>query len=67
MARASGQKLKLLYLAKILMEETDEGHAISTQELPCPHYQNADGLHIDPYGLSLLNTTNSAERNAVCT
>ena len=33
MARASGQKLKLLYLAKILMEETDEGHAISTQEL----------------------------------
>ena len=33
MARASGQKLKLLYLTKILMEETDEGHAISTQEL----------------------------------
>ncbi len=33
MARVSGQKLKLLYLAKILAEETDEGHAISTQEL----------------------------------
>ncbi len=33
MARASGQKLKLLYLAKILTEETDEGHAIGTQEL----------------------------------
>lgn len=33
MARVSGQKLKLLYLAKILMEETDESHAISTQEL----------------------------------
>ena len=33
MARTSGQKLKLLYLAKILSEETDEEHAISTQEL----------------------------------
>lgn len=33
MARASGQKLKLLYLAKILMEETDENHTVSTQEL----------------------------------
>lgn len=33
MARASGQKLKLLYLAKILMEETDESHAVSTQDL----------------------------------
>lgn len=33
MSRASGQKLKLLYLAKILTEETDEAHAISTQEL----------------------------------
>lgn len=33
MARASGQKLKLLYLAKILAEETDEDHPISTQEL----------------------------------
>ncbi len=33
MAKASGQKLKLLYLAKILVEETDEEHPISTQEL----------------------------------
>ncbi len=33
MARASGQKLKLLYLVKILMEETDGDHAVSTQEL----------------------------------
>lgn len=33
MARASGQKLKLLYLVKILTEETDEVHALSTQEL----------------------------------
>lgn len=33
MPRVSGQKLKLLYLIKILMEETDEDHAISTQEL----------------------------------
>ncbi|MDE7222203.1 MAG: WYL domain-containing protein [Acetatifactor sp.] len=33
MARASGQKLKLLYLVRILTEETDEAHALSTQEL----------------------------------
>lgn len=33
MARTSGQKLKLLYLAKILAEDTDEEHPISTQEL----------------------------------
>lgn len=33
MARDSGQKLKLLYIVKILMEETDENHAISTQRL----------------------------------
>lgn len=33
MARTSGQKMKLLFLVKILMEETDEAHALSTQEL----------------------------------
>ncbi len=33
MPKLSGQKLKLLYLVKILMEETDEAHAISTREL----------------------------------
>ncbi len=33
MPRGSGQKLKLLYLVKILTEETDEAHALSTQEL----------------------------------
>lgn len=33
MARTSGQKLKLLYLIKILTEETDETHALGTQEL----------------------------------
>ncbi len=33
MARNWGQKLKLLYIIKILMEETDESHAISTQGL----------------------------------
>ena len=33
MAKASGQKLKLLYLIKILTEETDEAHVLSTQEL----------------------------------
>lgn len=29
MAKGNNQKLKLLYLAKILMEETDEEHGIS--------------------------------------
>ncbi len=33
MARTGNQKLKLLYIAKILEEETDEQHCISTQEL----------------------------------
>ena len=33
MARNSGQKLKLLYIVKILMEETDEKHVITTQKL----------------------------------
>ena len=33
MARNSGQKLKLLYIVKILESETDEEHAVGTQEL----------------------------------
>lgn len=33
MAKAANQKLKLLYILKILNEETDEEHFISTQEL----------------------------------
>lgn len=33
MARNSGQKAKLLYIVKILMEETDENHAITTGRL----------------------------------
>ncbi len=33
MAKNSGQKLKLLYIAKILTEETDEDHPISTKGL----------------------------------
>ena len=33
MPKGSGQKLKLLYLVKILTEETDEAHAVSTQGL----------------------------------
>lgn len=33
MARVSGQKLKLLFLVKILTEETDEAHVLCTQEL----------------------------------
>lgn len=33
MAKSSGQKLKLLYIIKILSEETDEQHPVSTKEL----------------------------------
>jgi len=33
MAKSSGQKLKLLYIIKVLSEETDEQHCISTKEL----------------------------------
>lgn len=33
MAKKSGQKLKLLYLLKILAEETDEEHCLTTAEL----------------------------------
>lgn len=33
MAKNAGQKLKLLYIVKILSEETDESHCISTKDL----------------------------------
>ncbi|MCR5272670.1 MAG: WYL domain-containing protein [Lachnospiraceae bacterium] len=33
MAKSSGQKLKLLYVAEILEKETDENHPITTKEL----------------------------------
>ena len=33
MAKSSGQKLKLLYILKMLMEHTDEHHAITTKEI----------------------------------
>ena len=33
MARGRHQKLKLLYLMKIFMEETDDGHGLSRQDL----------------------------------
>ncbi len=33
MAKGNNQKLKLLYLAKLLLEETDEGHGISMPDI----------------------------------
>ena len=33
MARSANQKLKLLYLYRILMEQTDEDHPLTVQEL----------------------------------
>jgi len=49
MAKSSGQKLKLLYIVKILSEETDEQHSITTKELI---------NRLDSYGIS-------AERKSV--
>ena len=34
MAKSSGQKLKLLYLIKMLQENTDENHPMSTPVVP---------------------------------
>ena len=33
MAKGSNQKLKMLYLVKIFMEETDEAHPLTMKEL----------------------------------
>jgi hypothetical protein len=33
MAKSSGQKLKLLYLIKMLQENTDENHPMSTPDI----------------------------------
>ena len=33
MSKGSNQKLKMLYLLKILSEKTDESHCLSAQEL----------------------------------
>ena len=33
MAKSSGQKLKLLYLIKMLRENTDENHPMSTPDI----------------------------------
>ncbi len=33
MARSEGQKLKILYILRLLQERSDESHAVSTQEL----------------------------------
>jgi len=43
MARSSGQKLKLLYIIKILEENTDENHVMSTAELI--ERLEAQGIH----------------------
>jgi len=33
MPRSSNQKLKLLYIAKILLEKTDDNHIMSSQDI----------------------------------
>ena len=36
MARSANQKLKLLYLCRILMEQTDEEHPLTVPGADCP-------------------------------
>ena len=37
MAKSSNQKMKLLYLIKILSEKTDEGHRLTAREIGRAH------------------------------
>lgn len=43
MAKAPGQKLKLLYIIKFLSENTDENHPASTSDIIA--YLEANGVH----------------------
>lgn len=43
MAKSAGQKLKLLYIIKLLSEKTDENHPVSTAEIIA--YLEANGIH----------------------
>ena len=45
MAKSENQKLKILYLARILMEQTDEEHSLSIQELI--HQLNLCGIECE--------------------
>lgn len=45
MAKSSGQKLKLLYLIKMLEENTDENHPMSTQDMI--KYLEGQGIHAE--------------------
>ena len=43
MAKSAGQKLKLLYIVKLLSESTDEHHPVSTTDIIA--YLDANGIH----------------------
>ena len=43
MAKSAGQKLKLLYIIKLLTENTDENHPASTTDIIA--YLDANGIH----------------------
>ena len=45
MAKSSGQKLKLLYLIKMLQENTDENHPMSTPDII--KYLENQGIHAE--------------------
>lgn len=45
MPKSSGQKLKILYLARLLLERSDEKHPITTREMIA--YLEAQGIHAE--------------------
>lgn len=57
MARSSGQKLKILYLMKILLEQTDETHLLTVNELIS---------RLLGYGISAERKTIYADIEALC-
>ena len=43
MPKSYGQKLKILYLAQLLMERSDEAHPLTTKDMI--DYLDAQGIH----------------------
>ena len=54
MAKGANQKLKMLYLSKIFMEETDDEHQDSAQEIQAGAFQEIQDV-FRIHGLLLLS------------
>ena len=63
MAKSSGQKLKLLYLIKMLRENTDENHPMSTPDII--KYLENQGIHAERK--SIYNDMATAPTTAMTT